>query len=298
YYATGGTVAKILSMAGPIQVRVQPYAGSTVVIPLVSSGELEFGINTDNDLRLAYRGEKPFPAAPGIRNVTILYPLLVALLVRNNSDIKTLADVKGRRVAGRYAAQLAVYFQVMGMLASGGLTWNDVRVVPVANVNDGVQALMEGRVEVASHAIGSAKVREADASVPGGVRHLAIDGSPEGARRMAQVFPGSFPYRLKAGHSPGIRADIPVMAHDVYITTGASQSEDTVYAITRLLWEKEAEIQKGGSRLVDFARKHMVKRETTIPYHPGAIRFYKEKGVWSAEMEARQAQLVKEAAGR
>lgn len=296
FYAAGSAIAKVLSTAGPMQVRVQPYAGTTVFIPLISSGELEFGVNNTNDVRMAYRGIKPFPPAPEIRNVSVLFPLLVGLVVRNNSDIKTLADVKGKRVTGKYAAQLAVYFNIMAILASGGLTWDDVQVVPVANVNDGVQALMEGRVDVANHAIGSAKIREADASIPGGVRHLSVNSSPQGAKRMAKVFPGSYPYPLKAGSAPGIRENVAVQAYDTFLTAGARVGDETVYAIAKLLWEEEAQIQKGHPRLGDFTRKSMAKAETTIPYHPGAIKFYKEKGLWSNEMEAVQRQLLKEAA--
>lgn len=296
FYAAGSAVAKVLSTGGPIQVRVQPYAGTTVFIPLISSGELEFGVNNTNDVRMAYRGLKPFPPAPNIRNVSVLFPLLVGLIVRNNSDIKTLADVKGKRVTGEFKAQLAVYFNVMAILATGNLTWDDVRVVPASNVNEGVQALMEGRVDVAVHAVGAAKTREADASIPGGIRFLSLDASPEGAKRQAKVFPGAYPYPLKVGSAPGVRNDVAVQAYDCFLTAGTQVGDETVYAIAKLLWQEEAQIQKGHPRLRDFSRKTMVKAETTIPYHTGAIKFYKEKGLWSNEMEAVQKQLLKEAA--
>lgn len=296
FYAVGSAVAKVLSTTGPIQVRVQPYAGTTVFIPLISSGELELGVNNTNDVRMAYRGMKPFPPAPHIRNVAVLFPLRVGLVVRNDSDIKSLADVKGKRIAGEFAAQLAVYFNVMSILASGGMTWDDVKVVPVSNVNQGVQALMEGNVDVAVHAVGSAKIREADASIPGGIRFLSVDASPEGAARMGKVFPGSYPSPVEAGQTPGAVQDVFVQAYDAFLTAGTSVGDEVVYELTRLLWENASEVQKGHPVLRGFKPATMVNPETTIPYHPGAVRFYKEKGVWSKEMDSRQEALLKEAA--
>src|SRR5256885_379102 len=94
---------------------------------------------------LSYRGPKfqiggrnPFPHAPNLRLVMRGSPLLVGLLVRKDSPIKTVHDVKGKRMTGEYPAHLAVWYNMFGHLASAGLTWNDVKVIPVPAVNEGV----------------------------------------------------------------------------------------------------------------------------------------------------------------
>ena len=91
-------------------------------------------------------------------------PLRVSLVVRKDSTIKTVQDVKGKRVTGEYPANLAIWFYIFTGLASAGLTWDDVKVVPVPAVNEGVDAVVQGRADVSNHAIGAAKIKEADAS--------------------------------------------------------------------------------------------------------------------------------------
>ena len=294
YYSVGSALAKILSENSGMQVRVQPYSGSTTYMPLLDSGELELGLNHTNDVRLAYRGEKPFHRSPNLRMLSVIFPLVVGAIVRNDSDIQRIEDVRGKRVTGRYTSQLAVYYNWTAILAGGGLTWKDVVEVPVPGVNEGIQAFMEGRADVTLTALVAAKLEEANATVPGGVRFIPIDTSPEGVKRMQSIVGGSFPYPVKAGKLTGVVKDVSIMGYDAYMTAGKSQREDVVYQVTKTLWEQEEAIRKSQRLLGGFSRKDMVKTIATIPYHAGAIRFYREKGMWSPEMEKVQAGLEKE----
>src|SRR5213079_914879 len=90
---------------------------------------------------LAYRGpgfrvggRNPFPHAPNVRLVMRGSPLLVGLLVRKDSPIKSVHDVRGKRMTGEYPAHLAVWYNMFGHLASAGLAWNDVKIIPVPAV--------------------------------------------------------------------------------------------------------------------------------------------------------------------
>ena len=76
FYTIGSGLAKVVSEAGPVKMSVQPYAGSSTFIPLLNSGELEFGVNNAVDMALAYRGPKfqigersPFPHGPNTRPI-------------------------------------------------------------------------------------------------------------------------------------------------------------------------------------------------------------------------------------
>src|SRR5919106_777434 len=189
FNAVASGVAKVVTDAGALRVTIQPHAGSSTFLPLLNSGEMEFGVNNAVDMALAYRGpgfkiggKNPFPHTPAVRLLTRGSPLMVALLVRKDSPIRTAHDVKGRRMAGEFPAHLAVWYNMFGHLASAGLTWNDVQVVPVPGINEGVEALVQGRVEVHEYALNAAKVREADAHI--GVRHVSNDCSPEGEKRL------------------------------------------------------------------------------------------------------------------
>jgi len=186
FYAVGSGLSKVVSDRGTLRMAVQPYAGSSTFIPLLNSGEMEFGVVNAVDMALAYRGpgfkiggKNPFPHAPNTRLVMRGSPLLVGLIVRKDSPIRNVHDVRGKRMTGEYPAHLAIWYNMFGHLASAGLTWNDVKVVPVPAINEGMDALVQGRADVTEYALNSAKVKEADATV--GVRHISSDCSPQGA---------------------------------------------------------------------------------------------------------------------
>ena len=168
FYRAGTAVAKVLSNHISIPARVQPFAGTSVALPLVNSGEVELGVNNTHDSRMAYRGLNPFLASPKLRLVTVLFTLRVAWFVPARSDIHSVEDLRGKRVTGEYKAQLAVWFNATSILAGAGMDWNDVKMVPTANVVTGTNALIEGRVDAALFALGAGKVREANAKIPGG----------------------------------------------------------------------------------------------------------------------------------
>jgi TRAP transporter TAXI family solute receptor len=163
YYAVASGLAKVVSQGTPMQMAVQPHSGTSTMLPLLNTGEMEFGTINAVDVGLAYRGpgykvggRNPFQHSPNVRVIQRGSPLLVGLLVRKDSPIKRVQDVKGKRMTGEYPAHLAVWYNMFGHLASAGLGWSDVKVVPVPAVNDGVDALVQGRADVTEHALGAA----------------------------------------------------------------------------------------------------------------------------------------------
>ena len=217
-------------------------------------------------------------------------PLLVGLLVRKDSPIRSVHDVRGKRMTGEYPAHLAVWYNMFGHLASAGLTWQDVKVVPVPAVNDGVDALVQGRADVTEHALGSAKVKEADSAV--GVRHLSIDCSPEGEKRLRAAVPGYYPRWVKAGSATAIVEDTCFIAYDSYLAAGKTLPDPVVEAVLKALWDNESQLGPIHPMLKEWTRSRAVGPDVTIPYHPAAIRFYRERGVWKPEMDRAQAQLL------
>lgn len=297
FYAIGAGLAKVVSEGGPVKMSVQPYAGSSTFLPLINTGEVEFGVNNAVDMTLAYRGPKfqiggrnPFPHTPNARLVMRGSPLVIGLLVRKDSPVKTIHEVKGKRVTGEYPAHLAVWFNMFGLLASAGLTWNDVKVVPVPAVNDGVDALVQGRADVSAFATGGAKVKEADAAV--GVRFVSTDCSPEGERRFRQAVPGYYPRWLKAGATTGVVEDTCAIAYDNYFTAGKNVPDAVVEAVLKAIWENAEKLPPLHPIFREWTRERAATADVTIPYHPGAIRFYKERGVWSAAMDEAQQKLL------
>jgi TRAP transporter TAXI family solute receptor len=298
FYALAGGLAKVASESGPVQMTVQPYSGTSTFLPLLNNGELDFGIVNGVDMGMAYQGpqrlkvggKNDFPHSPNTRLVMRGAPLIIGLLVKKDSPLKSVHDIKGKRVTGEYPAHQAVWFNMFGMLASGGLTWKDVNVVPVPAVNDGIDALVQGRAEVTAGALNMAKIREADASV--GVRHLSVDCSPEGDRRVRQAVPGYYTRVVKAGGAAAIVDDTCTVAYDIYFASHKGASDQLVNAILKATWDNAEKLPPMHPGFMEWTRDRAASADVTMPYHPAAVQFYKEKNVWNAKMDEAQKRLL------
>jgi hypothetical protein len=297
FYSVASGLAKVISGAGPMQAIVQPYTGSSTFLPLLDSGEIDFGIINAVDMGMAYQGPKlkvagrnPLPFTPNTRLIMRGSPLLTSLVSKKDGPIKTVADVKGKRVTGEYPAHLAVWFSVYGSLASGGLTWDDVKVVPVPAVNEGIDALVQGRAEVSNHTVASAKIKEADAAI--GVRFVSLDCSPQGEARVKKAVPGYYLTMLKSGHSNGIIGDTCVQAYDMYLVGHKALSNEVVSAALKAIWDNIDKLAPLHPSLQEWTRERAVTPDATMAYHPAAVQFYKEKNVWPAKMDDTQKRLL------
>jgi TRAP transporter TAXI family solute receptor len=298
FYALAGGLAKVASEAGPVQTTVQPYTGTSTFLPLLDNGELDFGIVNGVDMGMAYQGpqrlkiggKNEFSHSPNTRLVMRGAPLIIGLLVKKDSPLKSVHDIKGKRVTGEYPAHQAVWFNMFGMMASGGLTWKDVNVVPVPAVNDGIDALVQGRAEVTAGALNMAKIREADASV--GVRHLSLDCSPEGDRRVRQAVPGYYTRIVKAGGAAAVVEDTCTVAYDIYFATHKRASDQLVNAILKATWDNAEKLPPMHPGFKEWTLDRAASTDVTLPYHPAAIKFYQEKGVWKKDMDQVQQKLL------
>jgi TRAP transporter TAXI family solute receptor len=296
-YSLGSGLAKVVSDTAPFQMTIQPHSGTSTFLPLVDSGEMDFGVNNAVDLALSYRGpsykiggRNPFPLTSNVRLVMRGSPLMGSLVVRKDSPLKTIHDVRGKRLTGEYPAHLAVWYTTFASLANGGLTWNDVKVVPVPAVNEGLDALIQGRAEVSNHAIGAAKMKEADATI--GARFLSLDCSPLGEERIKKAIPGYYVVLLKAGSSTGVIEDTCVYAYDLYLITHKAQPDAVVRAALKALWENIDKLPPLHPSFKEWTRERAVSSEVTIPYHPAAVQSYKELGIWKTGMDQVQQKLL------
>jgi uncharacterized protein len=297
FYSLASGLAKLMSESTPIQTQVQPYAGTSTFVPLFDSGELDLGVVNAVDMGMVYQGPKlkvggrnPFPHVASSRLIMRGSPLRSSLIVRKDSPIKTIRDVKGKRVTGEYPAQLAVWYNVFGSLSNGGLTWDDVKVVPVPAVNEGVDALIQGRADVTTHAIGSAKVKEADAAV--GIRYISLDCSPQGVERIKKAVPGYYLSTVKAGSSTGIVEDTCAYTYDIYLVGHKGLPDAAILVTLKAIWDNIAKLPPLHPGFVEWTKERAVDPEVTLPYHPAAIQFYKEQKIWSPKMDEAQKKLL------
>jgi len=297
FYALASGLAKVVSEASPMQAQVQPHAGTSTFVPLFESGELDFGVVNAVDMGMVYQGQRlkvggrnPFPHVASSRLIMRGSPLRSSLIVRKDSPIKTIGDVKGKRVTGEYPAQLAVWYNVFGALSNGGLTWNDVKVVPVPAVNEGVDALIQGRADVTTHAIGTAKVKEADAAV--GIRYIPLDCSKQGEARIKKAVPGYYLSVVKAGSSTGIVEDTCTYTYDIYLVGHKALPDPVVRNVLQAIWVNVDKLPQFHPGFGEWTKARAVDAEVTLPYHPATLRYYKDNGAWPAKMDEAQKRLL------
>jgi uncharacterized protein len=298
FYALASGLAKIASEGTPFQMVVQPYSGTSTFLPLLNTGEIDFGINNAVDMALSYQGPErlkiggrnPFLHTPNVRLLMRGSVLLTALLVRKDSPIKTIHDIRGKRLTGEYPAQLANWYNLFGFLSGAGMKWEDVKIVPVPAVNEGVDALVQGRADVSMSAVDAAKVKEADAAV--GVRHISLDCSPEGEKRLRGAVPGYYPHWLKRGQATAIVEDTCVNAYDIYLTGHKAAPERLVNTVVKNIWDNVDKLLPLHPGFKEWTRQRAVSPDVTIPYHPAAVQFYKERGVWPANMDEAQRKVL------
>lgn len=297
FYAVGAGLAKVISGAGPMQSVVQPYTGTSTLLPLLDSGELDFAIINAVESNLAYQGpaklkiggKNPLPHVPNARLIMRGSPLFIGLVAKKDG-VKSVQEIKGKRVTGEYPANIAIWYHGYAALASAGLTWDDVKVVPVPAVNDGVDAVAQGRADVSIHAIGAAKVKEADAAV--GVRHVPVDCSSQGDTRVRKAVPGYSTTTLKSGFSTGIIGDTCVLTFDIYMLGHKGLSNDVIQASLKAIWDNTDKLPPLHAQFQEWTRERAASADVTLPYHPAAVQFYKEKNLWNAKMDDTQKRLL------
>lgn len=282
-YSISSTVAKIITEQVGAQARVQPRGGNSVVVPAVNAGEVDFGVANTNEMGEALSGTGAYEEQKlaNLRVVTVLMPTPVAVFVKKDSPIKSIKDLKGKRVPGAWTTMKIVHNLMTGMLANAGLSWNDVRVVPVPNVLRNADDFIQGRLDVFFFALGTGKVLEANTAV-GGIRALPIDPSAEAMARFREHAPHIYPHTVRPSDDyPGVVEPTIVPTFDLLFLTHAKASEEFIYKVTRALHDGRATMLASFKTLgAGFSPEQMAKKLRDGEYHPGAIKFYREKGLW------------------
>lgn len=282
-HSISSALAKMMVEKLKLQARVQPHSGQSSFVPAVNAAEEDFGVANAGEFYDGVTGTGIYTGQKlsNLRAVAVLMPIKVAFFVAKDSPIKTMQDLKGKRVPGGYSAQKTVDLTVRGLLANANMSYDDVKVVPVPNVVRGADDFIQGKIDTFYFALGAGKVREA-ASKVGGLRALAADPSPEAVARIRKDQPVA--YVMFAKPSPanfGIDAPTHVVAFDFLLLTNTKQSDDQIYRLTKALRGSKKNFIASFKPLgFNFDPDAMAKVLPGGEYHPGAIKFYKEIGAW------------------
>lgn len=279
-YSTAAAISKVVLEDKNISLRVVPQGGPVVTLPMVNSGELDFSIAVSTVAAFAHGGTAMFKGRPQdkVRIVAVLFPLRVAYFVKKDSDIKTLADLKGKRVATKFTKQKINEVFGAAILAMVGLSYDDVVGSPVPSGNRGVEDFMSGRVDATQFSMGAGVVAQADASV-GGIRFLSVPNTPESLAAMRKISPGTIITTVQPSpRFPGVVGPTATLTSPFLMTATSAMPDDLVYQIVASLYANKEKLVASHKAFGDFEGKDM-HADLGMPYHPGALKFYKEKGI-------------------
>jgi TRAP transporter TAXI family solute receptor len=279
YHSIGTAIANAANQAG-LNTTIQPATSPNQFIPMMNGGGIEFGIANLQEVNYALEGKAWFEGQPNpnLRMVAMLMPLREAIFVRADSDIKTVADLKGKPMVDGYTAQNTILPQLDAIYSTAGLSRADMVAVNVPSVVAGADAFIAGDAVGFIFAHGAAKVREADAAV-GGLRALPVGEVSEAALAAAREhWPTAYFTEMKKDSSPGVLEDGTYFAFAQVIFANKDVPDDVVYAMVKAMHEGKDTMKGTSPPFAAFNPKHMHGDALNVEFHPGALKFNTELG--------------------
>jgi TRAP transporter TAXI family solute receptor len=275
-YTTASAIAKVLKEKASMNVLIQPTAGDAINLPMVNRNEAEIGISNILEVSDAVSGAAKIGKQPHLRLIGVPHTFRGTFWVRKDSPMKTIADLKGKRVPLGYPAMLTIDRLARSILATGGLTAKDVVPVPVPNVVGGANAFSSGSADMFFFAFGAPKVREVNATV-GGIRALEIPAS--GLPAAQKIF--RYGYLTKAVPNPffvGVTHPMDVYAWDNLLITNDKVPDDVIYKIIDTLVHNTGDLVAIQPALRGFSAQNLYVNYD-LPYHPGALKYFKDHNI-------------------
>jgi len=292
----GHTVAsglgEAVSKLTPMQWRVEPYGTGIERLAPLKGQETEFTLITNVTALLAYKGMDEFGiwGPQPLRLVCMGNIIRPGLYVRADSEIMTIADLKGKRLPD-IKGNPTVMREIEAILAFADLSLNDVKKVPVAGFGASMQAMLDGDVDAAMASIFSPKVKELS-SGPHGVRFLEMPAADKhGWQRVQAKLPAMFP--SVQAKVPGLDKAVELFGISYALYCYPWVDNEVVYSVVKALDKGYAHFKSAHPWLKQWKIENMTKNYATTPYHPGAVSYYREVGAWSNDLDAYQKETLK-----
>ena len=293
YFLLAGGFAKHFQTDLKIRSTAQPHAGSSVYLPLMNKGEMVMGLNSSLDSGLAVAGKERFKDR--IQNVRLLarvWILPYAYMVKESSGIKTLDDLRGKKVIVNVKTNVSLALTNRTVLSTAGLTEQDVAAVDSGGVVAGINMVVEGRADATTVALAMPAMRKTHATVPGGLRVLGL-GKMANDEMLAKGIAGLYSMKVEPSKRyPFVREALTIAAFDTYLNAGSQVGDDDAYMLVKSLHTNWKKLQKDYAPLRGTPIDGLAPANTSMPYHPGAIKYYKEAGLWTAEHDAGQTKAM------
>ncbi len=216
----------------------------------------------------------------------------ISLGVAKDTGVKEIKDLKGKRI-GVVVGSPALNQNAFAVLAFGGLTKSDVRLVEFSSYGAMWKGMLNNEVDAAIASNISGQVKEVETSPRGIIYPPTPHSDKEGWARLHKIGPYFLPHIATCGASvpKGGSVELPSYAYPIYMAY-AEQPADLMYSLTKSMIVNYDAFKDGAPGAAGLE----VKRQNftwVVPYHEGAVRAFKEAGVWQAAHEAHNQKLLK-----
>jgi TRAP transporter TAXI family solute receptor len=218
-----------------------------------------------------------------LRLIAAVNLLRTPFFVRKDSGLHTIADLKGKRVTIGFSAMRSIDTVARAMLATAGLTEADIKPVLVPNVVRSADDFVAGAADMFFFAFGAPKIREVDVTV-GGIRVLEID--PKGMPEARKLMPWGYLTDITPGPLfTGVDKPMKIYSFDNVLITHAKVPDEFIYKMLDTMEKNKPDLIAVQPVLREFSAQFAYKQYSGVPYHSGALKYFKDKGLQPMRLE-------------
>ncbi len=277
YFAYGGILSQYMKNKAEITVNAVSTGGSKDNIQGIDAGDYQLGTVQSDVMHYAYTGTRSFESEGKItsfRTVAGLYAEAVQL-VTVNPDIKSVADLKGKKVSIG-APGSGVYFNAMDVLAAAGLSEADI-IPQLQNFDESADALKDGKIDAAFIVAGAPTPAISELCITNSnTRIVPIDGAI--AEKLMKDNTFYSVYKIPANTYSNQAAEVTTVTVKATLIVDANADEDAVYELTAAIFDNIEAITKEHNKGAELSLQNATEG-LTVPFHAGAAKYFEEKGI-------------------
>ncbi len=275
YYPIGGAMAKAVSNGTGIQATAETGNASVANINLVGKGDIAVAFAQNDTCYWAYHGQQMFKQPlKNLRVVASLYPEHVQLIATKEANVKTLADLKGKRV-GVGAPGSGVEADVQALFQIAGLKYADMKV-DFLDFGATTNRFKDNQIDAGFVVAGYPTASIMDLATTKDVALVNFDD--KFMADLIKAHPYFVPGVIPAGTYRGMDKETHTPAMMALLITHDKVSEDVIYKFTKALFENLDTVHASHAKAKEITLDTALTG-LTVPLHPGAAKYYKEKGL-------------------
>ncbi len=291
-YVQAAAVAAIIEKYTPMKGFVERTKSHVAAMPLFQEERLDFIFVSQAEMYLANRGAEYYESVgrTPIRNVAAGTEIMFGFFTSSKTGIESIEDMAGRKVMWDTKTSGVFYWAAKHILDYYKIG-DKVISIPSPRPVDRAEALRAGRIDAYACSTQYQAMEILHSTV--GVRMLDIPR--DCAEWINERYPQVYPAVCPKGYNGGIvRRDVPVLAASTALHAGAHIADHVVYAVLEAVYDHVDEFSRMHPTLEQMTLARAVSLRSIVPYHTGAIDFYKKRGVWTAEADEMQRRLLRE----